>query len=325
MDEKTFETIKILPDIPGAVFNSKAGRTYPLEGASVCFPQHYPYTDPLRVLICGGSPGVATRALDNCVSLTPEVEGAQWDIELMPSPRVLPNMAYLANGQLMIFGGAKNGVAGFGLAYEPNNEAVLYDFDLPLNSRMSRMGTTIVDRMYHSEATLLPDGRVMISGSDPQDPRYNEEFRIEVYVPPYLANGQEQPKFTISKTDWAYGETVPFELTSMPGGGTPVVTLIFCEYSFFPPFSANVHFAATSSTHGNTMQARCIFPLVECVTAKSCVVTAPPDTVSPPGWHMMYVMDGAGTPSYAEWVRIGGDPGKLGDWPKLDGFSRPGS
>jgi hypothetical protein len=42
--------------------------------------------------------------------------------------------------------------------------------------------------MYHSEAVLLPDGRVLVSGSDPEtnNPdgtvKYPEEFRIEVSV-----------------------------------------------------------------------------------------------------------------------------------------------
>jgi hypothetical protein len=62
------------------------GRTYPLEGAAVMFPQHAPYTDPLRVLVCGGgtpSPGPTTPALDNCVSIQPEVQNATWTIERM--------------------------------------------------------------------------------------------------------------------------------------------------------------------------------------------------------------------------------------------------
>jgi hypothetical protein len=61
------------------------GRTYPLEGAASLFPLHAPYTDPLEVLICGGStPGPGT-ALDNCVSIQPEAENATWTIERMVS------------------------------------------------------------------------------------------------------------------------------------------------------------------------------------------------------------------------------------------------
>jgi hypothetical protein len=59
---------------------------------------------------------------------------------------------------------------------------------------MSILNNTIVARMYHSEAILLPDGRVLISGSDPQTNfpngtvEYPEEFRIEVLLPYHTEN-----------------------------------------------------------------------------------------------------------------------------------------
>ena len=58
-----------------------AGRTYPMEGASVLLPQYAPYTAPVTVLICGGSDFGA--ALDNCVSIQPESNNATWVIERM--------------------------------------------------------------------------------------------------------------------------------------------------------------------------------------------------------------------------------------------------
>lgn len=79
--------------------------------------------------------------------------------------------------------GARQGNAGFGLANDPNLGAVLYNPFAADGSRFSILGNTIVARLYHSEATLLPDGRVLISGSDPNPTGaqvYPEEFRIEV-------------------------------------------------------------------------------------------------------------------------------------------------
>jgi hypothetical protein len=37
----------------------------------------------------------------------------------------------------------------------------------------------------------------------------------------------------------------------------------------------------------------------------------------------MFVLD-AGIPSVGQFVRIGGDPAGLGNWPDLPGFSLPG-
>ena len=44
LNPRTFDTIKTLPNIPGSVTSPLAGRTYPLEGTAVLFPQHAPYT-----------------------------------------------------------------------------------------------------------------------------------------------------------------------------------------------------------------------------------------------------------------------------------------
>ena len=159
------------------------------------FPQKAPYTDPLRVGLCGGSTPGPAIVLDNCVSIEPESANPTWTLERMvrrklvtirhtdqiqPSRRVMPCIVNLPDGTYLIVNGAHAGVAGFGLASDPNLSAVLYDPTQAVGQRFSILNSTIVPRMYHSEATLLPDGRVLISGSDPQTPGFNEEFRIEV-------------------------------------------------------------------------------------------------------------------------------------------------
>ena len=118
-----------------------------------------------------------------------------------------------SKGTMMIMNGAMEGVAGFGLASDPNFNAVLYDPTQPVGQRFSILNTTIVARLYHSEATLLPDGRILVSGSDPQTPGFPEEMRIEVYVPPYLNQGIRQPEYNISETDFGYSQT--FEITGV--------------------------------------------------------------------------------------------------------------
>lgn len=309
LDPTTFATIKVLPNMPGAVNDFTAGRNYPLEGALVPLPQMAPYTDPLQVLICGGSTIGGGYALDNCITTAPEAPNPTWTLERMPSRRVMPCMVSLPDGTVMILNGAHHGAAGFGLASDPNLNAILYDPSQPIGSRFAILGNTIVARLYHSEATLLPDGRVLVSGSDPQTPGFPEEYRIEVYIPPYLNQGFAPPTFSIANTDWAYG-------------GTYTIT----NLKLFQGTTANVRIsliAATSSTHGNAMGARTIFPAFTC-GGTSCTITAPPNAgVSPPGWHQLFVLDGP-TPSHSAWVRIGGDPSQIGNWPQFPGFTTPG-
>ena len=81
LDPVTFNTVAVLPNMPGSVTSFLAGRTYPMEGAAVLFPQKAPYTAPITLLICGGSNfGIA---LDNCVSTQPDDANPTWVIERM--------------------------------------------------------------------------------------------------------------------------------------------------------------------------------------------------------------------------------------------------
>jgi hypothetical protein len=204
--------------------------------------------------------------------------------------------------------GAYQGFAGFGLATGPNLNCVLYDPSKPVNQRMSVMANTTIARLYHSEAVLLQDGRVLVSGSDPEDARYPQEYRVEVFLPPYLLTDLKQPNVTVPNTDLAYGEAFTIEVELFQG------TTAGMRVSLM---------AAVSSTHGNSMGQRTIFPAFSC-SGNTCTVTAPPNAhVSPPGWHQLFVLDGP-TPSHSTWVRIGGDPAELGNWPPFADFDIPG-
>ena len=63
-------------------------------------------------------------------------------------------MVTLPDGTYLIMNGAQQGVAGFGLATDPNMNAILYDPSQPVGSRFSILGSTSIARMYHSESTV---------------------------------------------------------------------------------------------------------------------------------------------------------------------------
>jgi hypothetical protein len=84
LDEVTFETIKVLPNMPGAVNDPTGGRNYQLEGSMVILPQYPPYAAAsTTVLICGGSTSGGGYAIDNCVSTQTEATNPTWTIERM--------------------------------------------------------------------------------------------------------------------------------------------------------------------------------------------------------------------------------------------------
>lgn len=307
LDENTFATIKTLPNPPGAVNDDLGGRTYPLEGAAALLPQKAPYTDPVTVLMCGGSTNGVGNALDYCVSTQPDAADPTWTLERLPSFRVMPCMAPLPDGTYLIANGAHHGAAGFGLGVGPNLNALLYDPTKPAGSRITVMANTTIARMYHSEAITLLDGRVLISGSDPEDGVNPEEYRVEVFMPPYLLNGKPRPTFALANTQWAYGQSYTFTIGSAPVNGDLTATLL----------------GAVCSTHGNSMGARTLMPAVSC-QGTACTVTAPPGKyVCPPGWYQFFVLDG-GVPAVGVYVRIGGDPAGLGNWPNYPDFTLPG-
>jgi len=216
-------------------------------------------------------------------------------------------MTALPDGTYLILNGGQHGVAGFGLGSLPNHNAILYDPSKPTNRRMSIMANTTIDRLYHSESILMSDGRVLVSGSDPQTPGFNEERRLEVFVPPYRLSGKTPPTFTITNKDWTYSQQITVTV-SLPNGGPARFSLL----------------GVASSTHGNSMGQRTLFPAVSC-SGNTCTITAPPNSfVCPPGWFQLFLLDGP-TPSYATYVRIGGDPSKLGNWPPYSDFDKPGA
>ena len=315
LDEVTLDTKYMLPTIPCNPMDPNSGRTYPLEGTAMILPQKAPYTDPLKVILCGGSTVGSGQTLDSCVTITPEDPNAQWQLERMPDHRVMTSMTALPDGTYMILNGAHLGEAGFGLGQNPGMMAMLYDPSKPFNQRFTRMANTTIARMYHSEAILLMDGRILVTGSDPnpdiQDINarpYPQEYRVEVFTPPYLMGDRvnNRPAFNLSTDDWDYGKSYPITITKGDVGSVALM-------------------AAVASTHGNSMGQRTIMPAYTC-SGTRCYITAPPNAhvAGGPAWHMLFVLNSAGTPSQAQWVRIGGDPAKLGAWPNFPDFDLPG-
>ena len=42
-------------------------------------------------------------------------------------------------------------------------------------------------------------------------------MRVEVYIPPYLTDGRQQPSFTVDQQDWEYGGSYTIQVTLNEG------------------------------------------------------------------------------------------------------------
>ncbi|KAJ3110105.1 hypothetical protein HDU96_006899 [Phlyctochytrium bullatum] len=318
MDSATFDVVSELPKIPGnpAGDNGEAlgrgGRTYPNSGASVLLPIMPPYNEPVEVMVCGGSEGCELSAIGNCMRIKPEVENSEWINERMPFSRVMHNMVALPDLTFLIVNGAEHGQSGWGgRAKKPVKTAVLYDPFKPSNQRFSILNTTDIARMYHSGAQLLHDGRVLISGSDPLDVEFPEEWRLEYYYPPYLTSGLPRPTLSIenggSEKAFAYGGSITVK-AKIPSGNLNAVRATIISPG--------------SNTHGAHFGQRSFGATIKHVGGDNFLVGPLPssDHVMPAGNYLLFVLDGP-TPSEGQWIRVGPSFPDLDAWPVGERFS----
>ncbi|POW10014.1 hypothetical protein PSTT_06421, partial [Puccinia striiformis] len=195
-----------LPSFPNGV-----RVTYPFTGSGVLLPLSPRNNYTPEVLVCGGTdlddrlPATSLRVSDpassQCARMIRVKDG--WKIEQMPSPRIMPDLIMMPDGRVLIVNGAKTGVAGYGNlvdrvggsnADNPNFTPVLYDPDAPAGHRFTTEGmpTSRIPRLYHSVAALVPSGKIIIAGSNPNKDfstnTYPTEYRVEWLSPPYLTD-----------------------------------------------------------------------------------------------------------------------------------------
>ena len=101
----------------------------------------------------------------------------------------------MPDGNVLIVNGAGSGLGGYGnlknLVGQSNADMPAYAPVLytTANKRGKRFSTdfpsSTVERMYHSSASLIPDGRVFISGSNPNgnvsNKRYGTRYEVEMF------------------------------------------------------------------------------------------------------------------------------------------------
>lgn len=204
-----------LDNVPDAV------RTYPASAGTAMLPLTPANNYTATILLCGGSnvqPNqwldqnwviVREPALTSCVKLTPDRSQSYVQDDPLPEGRNMGNLILLPDGKVFCVGGASLVTAGYGnatwalgqsYADGPLLTPAIYDPNAPAGQRWSRDGfsSSGIPRMYHSTATLLPDGSVFVSGSNPNadynvDVRYPTEYRTELFFPSYFNKRRPQP------------------------------------------------------------------------------------------------------------------------------------
>lgn len=299
MNVASGKVVKALPKIPGNP------RNYPSGGSAAMLPIKAPHNS-VEILVCGGAATGASRTGDkgaaasaSCGRINPTAGAPGWAMEDMPVRRVMGDMINLPTGEILIINGAQNGYQGWGTASNPALRPVKYNGDFRAGTRFQTLTGTAIPRVYHSTANLLPDGRVLVAGSNThQFYTYSGEFptelRVEAYSPAYLGSNfnNVRPQITgvpgVIKYKTAF--TVTFNIGARTGG-----------------FEVNI-LSAPYSTHSFSQGQRAIklavVAPVRSGTGWSTIVTGPPSANVAPQQHYMLFCVQNGIPGTSRWVRV---------------------
>ncbi|ERM96279.1 aldehyde oxidase GLOX [Amborella trichopoda] len=305
--------LRELPAIPGG-----EPRNYPSSGSSVLLPltltgEAGQETDP-EILLCGGAPfgsfdkavqGEFLEASSTCGRIRPMDPQAQWAMETMPMGRVMGDMLLLPNGEVLIINGAGNGTAGWEFGRNPVKTPVIYSPSLPLGQRFQVLNPSSTPRLYHSTATVIPDGRVLVGGSNPHTlyQFYNQEFptdlSLEAFLPPYLSMQHltRRPRIVSSYTQplsYAQPTEVMYFLADPLPMGEITVRLLAPSFTTHS-FGMNQRLL-TLKVAGEVVQ-------LSLFTYRVTVLAPPNPNIAPPGYYMMFVVH-SGVPSAGVWVQM---------------------
>ncbi|MDH4391531.1 MAG: DUF1929 domain-containing protein, partial [Aquabacterium sp.] len=204
---------------------------------------------------------------------------------LMAFGRHYAGVVVLPDGKVVVTGGetrANNDPALGAYAAEMWN---------PANSTWARMASSTVFRGYHSQAGLLPNGTVLVTGGGTPGP---VQLRGDVFYPPYLfrtVNGAAQlaprPRLVgISGLRHAYGAQMQFDLASTEA------------------IRETVLIGLSVGTHAfNSGQRR--IPMAFTQEQFRITANVPGNTLVPPGYYQVVAIDANGVPSRGTIVAVG--------------------
>lgn len=289
--------VRAYPQIPGNP------RNYPSAGSAALLPLVWQNNfGQAEIMVCGGAATGASRtgnanapASASCGRIVATAGAPKWAMQNMPIRRTMGDMINLPTGDVLIINGAQNGYQGWGKANNPALNPVNYNV---ARKTFQVYAKTNIPRMYHSTANLLPDGRILVAGSNTHQfytyrGAYPTELRVEAFSPPYLAGGNGAVKPAIKAYPKALKYKQNFVITFGIGrrvGGVEVNML-------------SAPFVTHSFAQGQRlMKLKTAAPVKAGANWSVGVTAVPGNTIAPPAWYMFFVVQN-GVPSKAVWIK----------------------
>ena len=237
---------------------------------------------PTKAMMLGGvnMPATISAAADT-TTIDLQNPAAGWTTgPSMLHARAHLNTVILPDGSLLSVGGGIGQDATGSLYSGPVYESEL----LPAGANAwVPAATQAEERTYHSTALLLPDGRVISAGDDRPGQQYTDKG--ELYSPPYLFKGA-RPALNWAPATVPYGTA--FQVSSVDAAGVTSAVLV----------------KNGAVTHANDMSQRSI-QLALAHTGSTLTLTSPGGVnAAPPGYYMLFLLNGQGVPSVAKYVRL---------------------
>ncbi|MDP9105772.1 MAG: DUF1929 domain-containing protein [Candidatus Eremiobacteraeota bacterium] len=291
---------------------NRVGRTYGTQGSAVMLPLDPNSVPPYqaRILAAGGSgsdaapvkagpaarehirafaeaavgkrPTINTPATNTCEIFTDGASPAWRLTTPLKNPRVMGDAVLLPDGTVFVTNGSFTGLAD--AASNPVLEAEIFDPDAETWTPVASMS---IPRLYHSTALLVPDGRVLVAGSDSMwnpEPFHVAQLDVEFYSPPYMF--RDRPEISDAPASLKFGTAFQVVTNRV----VKRVALLRCG----------------AVTHSFNAQQRYVNLNFHRVAATTISVEAPPNGyVAPPGPYLLYVLDERKTPSIGRRLIVG--------------------
>jgi hypothetical protein len=235
---------------------------------------------PGKVMIVGGSDppdGVPTNTAE-LIDLNQSEPGWRYT-DPMAYPRRQLNVTLLPTGEVLVTGGTS--APGFS---DPSGAVHAAELWNPVTEHWKVLASNRVARVYHSTTLLLPDGRVLHTGSG-DGPGLPRELNAEMFSPPYLFRGP-RPQLLDVPAHAGYNES--FFVASPEAAEVVRVTLI----------------RLGSVTHGFDQSQRLVDLSFRRVARGLSVQTPASAALAPPGPYLLTVLNDASVPSTSAVILI---------------------